>query len=253
METNKLVREIREQLVELARIRCIFRTHQEIIRLNPKLWQSPLHVFGGWALTVYAAAAATAVRRLAGESPEQDDVSLVVLFNQWTTNPDGLWAYLEKCFPTEAAETKAAVAEKRGRLSDGWQSEATRRILMSHRKRVIGVAGRVNHFVNKRIAHAVPDAVVKTQYRDLDDAIDELMAIAEKFTFFQCAIRADQGPLLSGEAEILERLGKRTIDAEMKLGMPKGWEAVFLTPWATEEIIALPLCDMKPPLQNSSD
>jgi hypothetical protein len=253
MDANKLVREIRAQLVELTRSRCIVRTHQEIIRRNAKLWQSPLHVFGRWAETVYVSSAGSSVRRLAGQSSDEGDVSLVGLIDFWVENAEGLWTHIEQCFPAEAAETRDAVASKKGSLSGGWEVEVARRILMSHRKRVISSAEEVNRFVNKRIAHAVPDSVVGAEYRDLDRAIDEIVAIAEKFTFLQCTIRADQGSLVSGEAEILTRLGKRTIDAEMKLGMPKGWESVFLLSWATKEVIALPLCDMKPPLKSSSD
>jgi hypothetical protein len=250
MDASTLVREIRAQLVELTRSRHIFRTHQEIIRRNQRLWQSPVHVFGRWAATVYVAAAASGVRRLAGESPAEGDVSLVGLINLWVESPGGLWTYLERCFPTEASDTRDALMGKKGPLSDGWEIEAARRMLMRHRKLGIGAAEEVNRFVNKRIAHAVPDATVKTEYRDLDDAIDTLVTIAEKYTLLQCTIRADQLRESAGEAELLAKLGRRTIDAEMKAGLPEGWESVFLFPWATEEILSLALGDMKPPLRD---
>jgi hypothetical protein len=247
METWKLVKELREQIVQLRLNRHIFRTHQEIIRLNPILWGRPNHMFGNWARTVYVSAAASAVRRLASGSSEEGDVSLVRLIDRWRLSPDGLWRCLERIFPNETRDACSEMTAKTGSLGEGWETEATRRVLMSQRASVIGTSDAVNRFASKRIAHHVPDDPVKATFDELDSAIEAITEIAERCTRVYLLFRLDQVAVGSYLAKMLEREAARNLDAEMKTRLPLGWERVFLIPWASEETISQSLGDLKPP------
>jgi hypothetical protein len=112
---------------------------------------------------------------------------------------------------------------------------------------VISAAEKANHFASKRVAHSFPDVEVKTTFSDLDDAIDVVKRITEKYTLLVCAA----GRL---ELEPLHRAGKPTVYPvlvqveknhdllkEMKRRkLTKGWESIFLEGWAAPEVIAPP-------------
>jgi hypothetical protein len=253
METWKLVKELREQIVQLRLNRYIFRTHQEIIRLNSILWDRPNHMFGNWARTVYVSAATSAVRRLASGSSEEGDVSLVRLIDRLRVSPDRLWSCLERVFPNETFDARSEVAAKPGSLGEGWEIEATRRVLMRQRASVIGTSDAVNRFASKRIAHHVPDDPVATTFDELDSAIESITDIGERCTRAYLLFRLDQVAVGSYLAKMLEREAARNLDAEMKTRLPLGWERVFLIPWASEETISHSLGDRKPPESVDSD
>ena len=52
--TVKLLRDIREEVIGLLFNRYVFRTHQEIVRLNPRLQGRPRSIFSEWAQINYA-------------------------------------------------------------------------------------------------------------------------------------------------------------------------------------------------------
>src|SRR5580704_2374481 len=89
-----VLRNIREEVIGLLFNRYVFRTHQEIVRLNPKLQERPRSMFSEWAQIVYAQAATVGVRRLAGQDPMQGDVNLVGFLDHLIRDPKGLW----ECF-----------------------------------------------------------------------------------------------------------------------------------------------------------
>lgn len=86
-----LLRNVREEVIGLLFNRHVFRTHQEIVRANPKLQGRPRSIFSEWAQVVYAQAAAAGVRRLAGQDPEEGDVNLVGFLELLIRDPKGLW------------------------------------------------------------------------------------------------------------------------------------------------------------------
>ena len=247
MESAKLIREVREQIVQLRLNRYIFRYHQEVIRRNPTLWDRPFHVFGNWARTVYVAAAVSAVRRLASGSSEEGDVSLVRLINGMIASPDGLWPSLERVFPSETTAARNEISVKSGSLGEDWETEAARRVLTSQRAAVIRASDAVNRFASKRIAHLVPDASVGTTFDELDSATETVTKVAENCTRVYFLSKLDRIPAAGYEAMMLEREAARNLDAEMKTRLPLGWERVFVIAWANEETISQPLGDLEPP------
>lgn len=100
--------------------------------------------------------------------------------------------------------------------------------------------------------HSVPDAPVSTTFSDLDEAIDALKTLTEKFTPLICSGRCEVLELLhhagvTTECALLARLVKRDLLDEMKSRkLPDGWDAIFLEAWATPEIIALLLGETFP-------
>ena len=86
----KLVREIREEVIGLLFNRYVFRTHQEIVRLNPRLQGRPSSVFSEWGQVVYAVANSVAVRRLASDTYQDGDVNLVRLLDMLIREPGQL-------------------------------------------------------------------------------------------------------------------------------------------------------------------
>ncbi len=106
---------------------------------------------------------------------------------------------------------------------------------------------------SKRAAHSVPDEAVSTTFLDLDTPIDVLKELTEKYTLLVCSAqceRLDPAHLagLPTAYSLFAQMGKLDLLEEMKSGkLPKGWESIFLEPWATPDIIALPLGEMPPP------
>lgn len=255
-----LIRDIREEVIGLLFNRYVFRTHQEIVRQNSHLQEQPYDVFARWAQLVYAQANAMGVRRLAGASPEESDVSLVRLLDMLIRNPGPLWSAFERHFETDAARVSAKILAEQGRLTTGWEVSACKRLLGEDRKVLMVAAEEANQFANKRVAHLAPGAEVTTKFSDLDEAIDALKKITEKYTLLVSAMgRRRLEPLhhagLPTAYLELARLEKHNPDLleEMKTRkLPKGWDSIFLEPWATPQILALPLGEMTPPNQEPS-
>jgi len=252
--TAQLLRSIREEVIGLLFNRYVFRTHQEIARLNPQLQGEPRIIFCRWAQVIYVQANAAGVRRLASATHKAGDVNLVRLLEMLIRDPGRLWDCFQGHYPGDAARVRAEILKKQGALPTGWEILACKRLLSEDRKAVISAAEKANQFASKRVAHSVPDVVVNTKFSDLDDAIEVVRRITEKYTLLVCAERRH-------ELEPLRRAGKPTVYPllvqmeknidlleEMKRRkLPKGWDSIFLEPWATPEIIARPLGEMPPP------
>lgn len=255
----KLLADVREEVIGLLFNRHVFRTHQEVVRLNPRLQGDPRITFCRWAEVVYAQANAVGVRRIASQTYADGDVNLVRLLDMLIGDPGRLWECFQRHYPADAARARAETLKKRGSLTAGWEILACRRLLSEDRRAVIAVAQESNHFASKRVAHSVPDVPVSTTFSDLDGAIDIVRGITEKYTLLVCAA----GCL---ELEPLHRAGKPTVYPmlvqieknidlleEMKRRrLTKGWDSIFLEAWATPEVIARPLGETPPPKRRAS-
>ena len=103
------------------------------------------------------------------------------------------------------------------------------RLLGAERAQLLRQCKKAIGFASRRAAHRNPFAQVRTKFRDLDQAIDAIRLTTEKFTL-----------LLYDEPHDLfaEMLSRKILP---------GWDEIFLDPWATKEILALPLGMMEPP------
>jgi hypothetical protein len=228
IELAQLLRPVRHEVVGLLGSRYIFRTLQEIVRRNPKLQGQPRGKFSVWSQTTYAVATSVHIRRLASENYQRDDVSLKKLLDDAIRDPHDLWSCFEKHFPNDAKSAMRA-----GRSKDGVPSEAEacRRLLGADRAHLLRECTKAIEFANRRAAHANPSAVVRTKFRDLDQAIETIRQTTEKFFL-----------LLYGEPhDLFAEMLSRKISA--------GWSDIFLEPWATKETLELPLGTMEPPFR----
>jgi len=223
------LREILREAMGLLCNRYIFRAHQEIVRRNSNLQGSPRGRFSDWIQTIYATANAVAVRRLAGDY-ESNDVNLRKLLDAIIREPKFLWTRFERFFPDDAGVARVAVAGVSGRPKDGWQSEAVRRLVGQDRTLLINAAQKANEFASKRAAHNNTAAQVRTKFRDLDQAIDSIKDLAEKYFLLIYEERRD----------LLQETVSRKI--------PKGWDAIFLEPWTSEDVLAEKLGELEPPM-----
>lgn len=228
-DSTALLRDIREEVISLLFNRHVFRTHQEIVRLNPNLRGRPHGLFSKWAQIVYAQAAAVGVRRLAGQNPGHGDVSLVGFLESLLRDPGGIWKALVEHYSEDAARAREAL-EKRAPLQKGWEASACKRLLSQDRKTLISAAQKTVHFASKRVAHSVPRVPASATFSDLDEAIDTLKAMTEKYTRLSFA----RTP--------------KDLDQEMRgRWLQDGWKEIFLEPWASGEDIGRPLGEMRPP------
>jgi len=227
-EAARLLRDIREEVIGLLFNRYVFRTHQEIVRQNPSLQGRPRIIFAQWGWTVYAVANSIGVRRLAGESFKDGEVNLVRLLDLLIRNPANLWPRFEECYPDEAVSARTAIPAKSRNLESGWEVGACKRLLCEDRTRLINAAKKASRFANKRAAHSVPGAEVSTSFSDLDQAIDTLVQLTEKYT-----------RLTENDIELLQEMKSRKL--------PEGWDSIFLEAWATPEVLALNLGETRPP------
>jgi hypothetical protein len=143
---------------------------------------------------------------------------------------------------------------KGGQLPPDWETLACKRLLGKDRKTVVNAATKANRFASKRAAHSVPEVEVRTTFSDLDDAIDVLREITEKYTRLVSAERRQSFEELhrSGEPTVYPILvhaekSNGLLEEMKRRKLPHGWESVFLEPWATPEIISRPLGETKPP------
>jgi hypothetical protein len=257
--TAKLLRDIRDEVIGLLFNRHVFRTYQEIVRLNPRLQDRPRSIFSEWAQIHYAVANALGIRRLASATFDDGDVNLVRLLDTLIRDPGQLWDCFLRHFPDDAARVRAEILKKEGELRPGWEIVACRRLVNEDRKVVINAADKANRFASKRAAHSVPDVPVSTTFSDLDDAIEAVKQVTEKYTLLVLAERRQ-------ELELLHRAGaptvypllvemQKNIDLleEMKRRkLPEGWDSIFLEPWATPEVIERPLGETTPPRRGAS-
>jgi hypothetical protein len=220
----RLLKEVREECIGLLTIRYIFRTIQEILRRNPRVLDYP-GTFNQWTWVMYAMSNTAGIRRLAGQSPDVSDVSLVCLLDEMLKYADELWVPFQSHYPAELAEAHSK-ALARGSLDA--KAEACRRLVAADRKTLIGQTDKASHFANKRVAHRNHVVEVKTSFKDLDQGLNIIKTLTQKYLL-----------LVYGRAFDL--------DQEMKSHqLPMGWADIFLIPWATADILALPLGDMLP-------
>jgi len=196
------------------------------------------------------------VRRLAGQDPEEGDVNLVGLLELLIRDPSGLWECFQQHFPEDT--TKAQRTE--GPLPIGWEASACKRLLGEDRRLLISVAQRTVHFASNRVAHSVPEVPVKTTFDDLDQAIDTVKEITEKYTrlLFTKRLR-ELDPLHragndNGLYGYVLQLSKGTdlLDEMKRRKLQDGWKDIFLEPWASREDIERPLGDTRPPSRMAS-
>jgi hypothetical protein len=221
---------IREDVIGLLFNRFVFRTYQEIVRRNPQQQLHPHQVFCGWTRVVYSVANPVGVRRVAGQTYQETDVNLVRLLNMFIREPEQIWQRFKRYYPDDAARASREV-ERTGGLRPGWEIVACKRLLSEDRRAVINAAEKANRFASKRAAHLVPGVEVYTTFSDLDEAIDALKTFTEKYLLL----------VLSEKSDLLEEMKRRKL--------PDGWDAIFLEPWATPEMIARPLGETPPPPQ----
>jgi hypothetical protein len=254
-----LLRNIREEVIGLLFNRHVFRTHQEIVRGNPRLDGSPGNTFSRWAQVVYAQANAAGVRRIAGQNPKRGDVNLVGLLDVLIRDPKGLWDCLLRDYPADAARVRDEILKKEGSLTSGWEKLACRMLLREDRKVVLSAAQKAVHFASKRVAHGVPDVPVSTTFFDLDDAIDAVRRITEKYTQIICArtLRAHEPLHRAGKPTVYPWLVQRAKNIDLLEEMKsrklvRGWEEIFLEAWSTREEIERPLGETRPPRRAAS-
>jgi hypothetical protein len=258
--TAMLVRDIREEVIGLLFNRYVFRTHQEIVRLNPRLRDRPRSIFGEWGWVVYAVTNVVGVRRLASGTYMDGDINLVRLLDMFIREPGGLWESFRHYYPQDATRAHAEILRKGQQLPPDWESLASKRLLGEDRKVVINAAEKASQFASKRAAHSAPKVEVHTTFSDLDNAIDVVKKITEKYTLIVGGVRRQSVDELhrAGASTVNPMLVQmdKTIDLleEMKRRkLPEGWDAIFLEPWATPEIIGLPLGETEAPRSASGD
>ena len=222
-----LLKPVRNEVIGLLFNRYVFRTLQEIGRRNKRLQGQPRGKFSDWSQVIYAVATSVSVRRLASDHYEQDDISLTKILDDAIRDPRDLWACFEKHFPNEAERTMLAARQRRGAH---FETDACRRLLGDDRALLLRQCRKAIEFASRRAAHSNPSVEVHTKFRDLDQAIDTIRAITEKFILL----------LYDEPHDLFAEMLRRKIQP--------GWNAIFLRPWATRETLALPLGEMEPPL-----
>jgi hypothetical protein len=223
-----LLQPVRNEVIGLLFNRYVFRTLQEIGRRNRRLRGQPRGKFSDWSQVVYAVANSVGIRRLASENYQENDISLKKILDDAIRDPSDLWTCFEKHFPNEAERAMLAGHQSGGAPSE---EDACRRLIGEDRKLLLRHCRKAVEFANKRACHGNLSAQVRTKFRDLDQAIDAIRTITEKFTLL---LYDDRHDLF---AEMLSRK------------ISPGWDAIFLEPWATRETLALPLGEMEPPLR----
>lgn len=225
---------IMEEVIWLLQNRYIFRTIQEIIRRNQRLQETP-GVINRWTWTVYATSNSACVRRLAGEFPGPEDVSLVILLNEMLQRPEELWEPLNRHF-SEDLKSKYEKTITQGLGNErACRANTCRRLIGIDRQTLIRAVKKVVHFASKRVAHQNHTQPVHTTFDDLDEAIDCIKLLAEKYLLL----------VYDRNYDLQEEMKQRK--------MKKGWDSIFLVPWATKEILAQPLGEIRPPRAPSKD
>ncbi|MGH9710041.1 MAG: hypothetical protein ACRD37_05810 [Candidatus Acidiferrales bacterium] len=182
---------------------------------------------------MYAVANSIAVRRLASETYQDEDINLVRLLDMGIRDSPKLWKPLEEYHHDEATRARAEVLAKEGTFPPGWEISACKKLIGEDRKELINAAKKANQFASKRAAHNAPGVEVATTFFDLDEAIDTVVKLTEKYTRLTFAIERQKNVSLSDEMK------RRKLET--------GWDAIFLEAWATTETLSLELGDMVPP------
>lgn len=225
IELAKLVQPVREEVIGLLCNRYIFRTHQEIVRRNKRLQGTPRGKFCDWIQVIYGIAASVGIRKLASETYRPDDVSLKRFLDDAIANPVDLLPCFERNFPSETYKAKAPSHDRQGVV----EAEVCRRLIGADRSFLLRSCTKAIEFASKRAAHTNPAVLVRTKVRNVDQAIDAIREITEKYILL----------LYDRPRNLLTEMRNRKL--------PQGWDLVFLERWAKKETLALPLGEMEPP------
>ncbi len=224
-EWARLLKGIHEEVNSLLLSQYVFRTVQEIIRHNTRLHKYP-GLFVRWTCTVYGATTTIAVRRLAGPSYDKHDVSLVRLLDLMMRDAGELWNHFDRYFRPDLLTAHSKAAMRASNDDKQCRIEACNRLIGVDRKRLLDAAKKAVHFANKRVAHKNQTVTVHTNFNDLDEAIETVKTLTEKYLLLAYEKKHD---LL------------REINPHSK------WDKIFLEPWATPDILALGLGEKPPP------
>ncbi len=225
-EWANLLKDIREEVIGFLFNRYVFRTVQEIIRLNEDL-HSVSSTFSKWTQAIYGTANGVGVRRVAG-SYEKDDINFVRLLDMMLPYASELVSAFERHCPNDLAESRNKLLDK-SLDNESHKIEACKRLIGIDRKILLGTAQKVNDWASKRGAHHNPKIKINTTFNDLDKAVDTVRILTEKYIL----LVYDQ---------------KHNLLQEMKVRkLSKGWDKLFLKEWATSAMLALPLGETLPP------
>ncbi len=168
------------------------------------------------------------VRRLASESSESNDVSLDRLFSEMIRDAGKLWEPFQHHFRIDLAKAYAEAAKGVSNDDKQCKVEACRRLISADRKLLRKATDKAIHFASKRVAHRNPTMPVHTTFNDLDQAVDMVKNLTEKYLLL----------VYDRNFDLLKDMKEKKLT--------KRWDEVFLIPWATPEILALPLGDIPP-------
>jgi hypothetical protein len=224
-ELAQVLCSVREHVIQLLFDRYVFRTVQEIVRRNPRLQGWPRSRFSEWTHVIYAVATSTSIRRVSSATYQPHDVNFISFLDRIIRGPLILWPAFERHFPDDVRRVQQKI------VTANWQEAATKRLVNEDRKLLINRATAAIEFGSKRAAHHDPGTKVSTKFFELDEAIDTLRDLSEKYWLLIYDERRD----------ILEEMLNRKL--------PKGWDVIFLEPWATAQVLALPLGETPPPMK----
>lgn len=109
------------------------------------------------------------------------------------------------------------------------------------------------------MAHSVPDVPVSTTFFDLDDAIDAVKVLTEKYTRLLFTKKLRELEPLHRAGQLTDYLYVRQLSQSIDLleemkrrKLQDGWKDIFLECWASAEDLARPLGDMRPPRRTAN-
>jgi hypothetical protein len=108
-------------------------------------------------------------------------VSLVGVLNSLIRDPADLWESFQEQYPADV-ERAHAMPEANTPPHTDPKISVCKRLIGEDRARLISAAKKAVHFASKRVAHSVPDVPVSTTFSDLDEAIETLKTLTEKYT-----------------------------------------------------------------------
>jgi hypothetical protein len=205
---SDLIREIAKDTASLLLNRYIFRQVQEVVRRNQDLHGT----FNRWMQVNYMTAASSGIRRHLLPKRKDGDVSFVRLLDEMIQAPqtysrEDFLSYYRPRGWTEKADRWFDHFGGRG------GDHLSKRILGADRKEFIQKGSRVQDFATARVAHLLFRQTPRATFDDLDDALDCLERLIEKYLL----VFGNTGTLLQAELRKLD----------------PNWSKVFLQPWAT--------------------
>jgi hypothetical protein len=205
---SNLLREIAKDAASLLLNRYIFRQMQEVVRRNRNLHG----IFNRWMQVNYMTSASSGIRRHVLPQKKDGDVSLVRLLDEMIQAPqeysrEDFLSYYRPLGWTAEMDRKFHEFARRG------GDHLSRRILGADRAEFVRKAVKIQDFATSRIAHLLLKPTPRATYNELDDALDCLERLTEKYLL----MFGNRGRLLQGELRKLN----------------PDWGKVFLQPWAS--------------------